>query len=190
MCAVLVSLLVASACDEPGYRLVIRAHAEDEEVLVAGATLSVRLVDHQTRGGTEVTSTRLSEDLGTDTPAEIEITLHGGGQYDAHLMVVSTVGRWYATRCYQIGGEDTSDVLLVGPLDRETDDDGDGWPSEDDCRDPGGAACADPCPAIRANDCNDLDAEIHPAARDFCQDQIDQDCSGNDALCGEDEAGP
>lgn len=181
-------MLLASACDEPGYAIVIRAHAADDGVLVADTYVSATVIDRQSRGAPAFESMRLPSDLGTAAPAELRVELNGGGQYDAHVLVVAPNGRWYATRCYQIGGSETSDVLLAGPLDFDADADGDGWAPDDVCQDPGGAACSDPCPAIRANDCNDHDPDINPGAEDVCQDQIDQNCSGTDALCGEDEA--
>ena len=191
LCRLSLSLLIVlCACDEPGYRIVIRAHADDPDALVAGALVTARVLDRQTRGGSLYTSFRLEHDLGSAEPAVIDLDLNGGGQYDAHLLVSSPAGRWVATRCYQIGGTESSDVLLVGPLDGSIDGDGDGWPGRDDCVDPGGVPCVDPCPPIRANDCNEFDPDIHPGAEDVCQDQIDQDCSGNDALCAEDESGP
>jgi hypothetical protein len=186
VCRVACLALVAAACEEEGYRLELSIHASDEAALVHGATVMVRVRDRQTRDRALVAMSTLAGDLG-EGPFEVGLDLNGGGAYDAHVLVDAPDGRWYATRCYSIGGTKTSAVLLAGPLDRATDEDGDGWPVEDDCKDPGGGACADPCPPLRADDCNEDEPEIHPAAADLCQDQIDQDCSGTDALCAEDE---
>jgi len=179
--------LVGAACEEEGYRLELAVHADDPAALVDGATVVVRVRDRQTRERTLVATATLGEDLGDARPFEVALDLDGGGAYDAHVLVDAPDGRWYATRCYSIGGTKRSAVLLAGPLDETTDADGDGWPVEDVCTDPGGRACADPCPPLRAIDCNEDEPEIHPTARDLCQDQIDQDCSGTDALCAEDE---
>ena len=175
------------ACDDPGYRLEVRAFAEDDGALASGTSVVLRLRDHQVRGGSQELTVELGADVGRGDPVTLELPLAGGGNYEAHVLADGPGGRHYATRCYSIGGTTEVDVLLVGPLDDETDADGDGWSVSDDCRDPGGAACTDPCPPIRAVDCNDFDAGIHPTAVDPCQDQIDQDCSSSDALCGEDE---
>ena len=68
------------------------------------------------------------------------------------------------------GNEDACDGVDVNcdPLDpEEQDDDGDGaW------------AC---------DDCDDSDADVHPGAEEICGDGIDNDCSGGDAPCEEDE---
>lgn len=186
VCWVACLALVAVGCEEEGYRLELSIHAEDEAALAGGATIVVRVRDRQTREAALVAMSTLSADLGQG-PFEVGLDLNGGGAYDAHVLVDAPEGRWYATRCYSIGGTKSSSVLLAGPLDATLDEDSDGWPAEDDCRDPGGAACADPCPPLRANDCNEDEATIHPTAADPCQDQIDQDCSGTDALCAEDE---
>ena len=34
-------------------------------------------------------------------------------------------------------------------------------------------------------DCDDYDSSVRPGAPDACGDEVDQDCDGADALCGE-----
>lgn len=182
------AVLLCGGCDPAGYRLEVMVHAPDERALVDGAHLELQVRDRQTRSGIEVVTLGVAEDLGADRPVRLGITLHGGGAYDAHVLVDGPGGRWYATRCFSIGGTKRTEVLLAGPLDRTLDEDGDGWPTVDDCVDPDGSDCLDPCPPLRANDCNEQETDIHPSAPDACQDQIDQDCSGSDSLCSEDEA--
>jgi hypothetical protein len=179
-------VVLLAGCEEEGYRLELTIHGDDPAALAQGSEVVVRLRDRQTRDGVKVVGATLDADYG-DGPYAIAIDLNGGGAYDAHVTVTAHDERWYATRCYQVGGEERVAVLLAGPLDDTSDPDGDGWPVDDDCRDPGGGACAHPCPSLRAVDCNEDDPDIHPTAADICQDQIDQDCSGNDALCAEDE---
>ncbi|MBU0675638.1 MAG: hypothetical protein KJ950_13435 [Proteobacteria bacterium] len=38
-------------------------------------------------------------------------------------------------------------------------------------------------------DCDDTDSSIYPGAFDTCEDGVDQDCSGSDAVCGADPGG-
>jgi hypothetical protein len=44
--------------------------------------------------------------------------------------------------------------------------------------------CSDVPVASKGGDCNDADGTIYPGAMDSCEDGIDQDCSGSDAVCG------
>jgi len=37
------------------------------------------------------------------------------------------------------------------------------------------------------SDCDDTDPELSPGAEDICEDGIDQDCDGQDAVCGDDD---
>jgi hypothetical protein len=188
--ASLLAVLLVGCGGQDVIHLALRLRAADARPLVSGALVALWIADRQARDSTTYDSFRLTEAYGSDRAVETEFGLHGGGAYDLHVLVDGPDGRWYATRCYTIGGDRTSEVLLAGPLDRTNDDDGDSWPTLDDCLDPGGVPCADPCPSVRSDDCNDRDSDIHPLEPEICGDQIDQDCSGADAVCSDDENGP
>ncbi|MFC1858676.1 MopE-related protein, partial [Thermodesulfobacteriota bacterium] len=67
---------------------------------------------------------------------------------------------------------------------KDSDDDGysDGTTDTSSCARPSGYKLVSELTAI-SGDCNDGDATVNPAATEICEDGIDQDCSGADAVC-------
>ncbi|MBK8173286.1 MAG: hypothetical protein IPK60_23535 [Sandaracinaceae bacterium] len=114
-------------------------------------------------------------------------------------------GTFVATRCYHIDGVVRDTVMLVA-LDAATaDQDQDGFsPTPSSlCSDPDGAggmvACDFACADTVAADCRgcvgstcpsdpvDFSGIIYPGAPEFCEDGVDQDCSGADIACGDND---
>jgi formylglycine-generating enzyme required for sulfatase activity/pimeloyl-ACP methyl ester carboxylesterase len=66
------------------------------------------------------------------------------------------------------------------------DSDGDGYSdgaTQESVNRPEGYAVEEELTAV-SGDCDDENADVHPGAADTCNDGIDQDCSGSDAVCG------
>lgn len=57
------------------------------------------------------------------------------------------------------------------------DEDGDGW-GQDALTDVEGPGCEVAGAAIQADDCDDADASVHPAARELPDNTVDEDCDG------------
>ncbi|MBI2896967.1 MAG: putative metal-binding motif-containing protein [Deltaproteobacteria bacterium] len=187
-----VALCVGSAlgCEADGYGLALHLYADAAADLGEGSAVVVQMKDLQSReGGTRV-GILLEQDIGPADPLDVDVPLNGGGYYHVHVVATSPAGRFVATRCYHIGGEYDSEVLLVGPLGDDEDRDGDSWPAEENCRERGSSevGCTDQCPTVRAADCNEGESDLNPGAPEVCDDHIDQDCNSVDAICdGEDE---
>jgi hypothetical protein len=54
----------------------------------------------------------------------------------------------------------------------------------------GAGACDGDGDGYAADDCDDARVEIHPGAAEVCGDDVDQDCSGADLVCGEEPEPP
>ncbi len=103
-----------------------------------------------------------------------------GGRVQVHMQALDSSGGAVAAFAgvIEIGAREVLDILLTGP-DPLCDSDGDGALS---CSHPD---CCKPGEAVE--DCNDLDAGIHPLRLEDpcteCGDGIDQDCDGKDVGC-------
>ena len=79
---------------------------------------------------------------------------------------------------------DDSDREVFGPGLWVTDGDGDGYGAGDTT---GPASCTPPAANLVSEylpeDCEDGDASIYPTALEVCEDEIDQDCDGEDLPC-------
>jgi len=64
-----------------------------------------------------------------------------------------------------------------------TDDDCDGEADEDFDADGDGAPACPDCDDCPGQDCAPDDPDIHPGARDVCEDGVDQNCDGRDTSC-------
>ncbi len=73
---------------------------------------------------------------------------------------------------------DERDNDCDGLVDEDSDADGDGWLSAEDCAHL----------ASDEADCDDTAASVHPLADEQCDDGVDQDCDGRDPHCGFDGA--
>lgn len=91
----------------------------------------------------------------------------GGGFGDSGF----SVGFDSGARCDTAGG---------GADTRYADVDGDGYGDADAALN----GCSAPDDFVEnGDDCNDGEAGVNPAATDVCGDGVDQDCSGDDAVC-------
>ena len=80
-----------------------------------------------------------------------------------------------------VDGEDTVDI----PLHWYADNDGDDWGAGDEIV----SGCEGPAGTVpQSGDCNDDDPEIHPGAKDICENGVDEDCTGGDGDCGDGDA--
>ena len=111
----------------------------------------------------------------------------GFGVGDECAVGVGACARAGALACE--AGEAVCDATPGDPVDElcnGIDDDCDGSADEDfDADGDGAPACPNPCVGelCPRADCDDDDPAVHPAARDLCEDGIDQNCDGRDAAC-------
>lgn len=126
-------------------------------------------------------------------------------EVDVLVQIVGTGGGrvFRATRCYHVDGVVRDVVLLTENDGSSVDGDADGFPLDPSsgCLDPDGSggtqACDFACPADVASDCAgcvgdsctageaDSNASVYPGAPERCENGIDEDCSGEDAPCGD-----
>jgi hypothetical protein len=119
-------------------------------------------------------------------PLAIVLDVLGDGPWT--LLLTDDIGRTTATaRCYDLAAGDTiRDRVLLVPVSL-IDRDADGVPAalSPSCVDVEGP-CDHPCPpAIAAIDCDDTRPDVSPSGFESCADDIDQDCDGADAECGD-----
>ncbi|MBI2896034.1 MAG: hypothetical protein HYY06_20920 [Deltaproteobacteria bacterium] len=184
--ALLAALLVLVGCESEEYAILISAYGDQGFAANSDVDVTVRDLQSSLRA----TSPRISlaDEISRDVPLRIGIQLHGAGQYLVHVAATGAGATLSATRCYSVLGVTRSEVLLV-PVD-ELDSDGDTWPTEETCRErmavEGEVAeigCKNQCPTEWAVDCDDSSLEINPGAPEQCEDDVDQDCDGEDARC-------
>ena len=103
-----------------------------------------------------------SDTVGEAPPTTCEFTgLEEGKTYYLAAKAISQTGE-------SAYSQEISYTVPATPVDpQDIDNDGDGFTENDDC--------------------NDTDSSINPDATDVCGDGIDQDCSGADVACPDDE---
>jgi len=174
-------IFLVGACTTDEYALLVQGWT-DGVALPAGTALTVEVRDLK-GSRVDVRTEALARDVAADHPLRVAIELGRAAQIMVHLEARTERDWLVATRCFTVLTVTHADVLL---LDVTSDDeDGDGWPSRDACRERGAASegCRNQCPEELADDCNDLDDTMNPGATDACADEIDQDCFGGDAEC-------
>jgi hypothetical protein len=178
---VLMGLTAVGACGGEEYALLVQAWTEGV-ALPAGTELTVHVRDLQ-GGRTSVHADTLEREVPEGSPLRVAVDLGSAAQLMVHLEAETGAEHLAASRCFTVLAVMRVDVLLLDV--RAGDEDGDGWPAEDVCRERGSEEiwCHNQCPEDLADDCNDLEAGFNPGAMDTCADEDDQDCFGGDAEC-------
>ena len=130
---------------------------------------------------------------GTDAPIRLALELSRPQRVMVHLVGWTRLGdRQVITRCYDVSGVVRDARPLFVPIDVSVDGDEDGFSTTPlaycvDVDEAGTqSSCVFSCIDV-AVDCADADETNFPGATELCEDGIDQDCSGEDAICGDDD---
>jgi hypothetical protein len=184
----LVALVFAgSACtSEPEHAVLLRVFSADDEALLQGTAITVDAWLLGTDLRETAPPTDLDRDVSSDDHFRVAVVLPGPAEVRVRVEAEGTGGFYAATRCWPVVGVTKADVMLTGPLGDLADPDGDGWATIDACRPrQDGSGCAGLCPDDLVRDCEPDDPDAHPGAEDACGDEIDQDCDGDAAPCGD-----
>ncbi len=189
----LVAMLVLAACteDEHAVLMEVRSEARVERMDISVFRVRDTGLDALYRSKNRAVS-RYQADQ-PDAPIRVALEFERPERVMVHLVGrVSTGQRRVVTRCYDVSGvvQDLSPLFV--PVDVAVDVDEDGFSSTPlaYCVDTDSTGAQMPCRFAcpeAAVDCADDDLSRFPGAPELCEDGIDQDCSGEDAVCGDED---
>lgn len=126
-------------------------------------------------------------------PIRLALELDRPERVMVHLVGrLGTGERRVATRCYDVAGIVQDGAPVFVPIDPGVDADEDGFSPTPlaYCKDLDSSGvevpCQFACPDV-AIDCDDEQEGHFPGAPELCEDGVDQDCSGADAMCGDED---
>lgn len=182
----LTTSLFASACSKGEHAVLIEAVASGEVKFIELRVVPIRGSTGPARQGSQRQIQRSPEASDPSAPFRVVVSLDEPKNVMVHLRATSAEGEVFvASRCYDVLGVLNDSLRLVRI---SNDPDLDGYPNSPQalCSEFDGRNCGSNSIFTCADvilDCDPGNDQIFLGARDFCEDNIDQDCDGADDLC-------
>ncbi|HJL17725.1 MAG TPA: putative metal-binding motif-containing protein [Sandaracinaceae bacterium LLY-WYZ-13_1] len=185
---------VVSGCQDAQHLVLIDVFSEQpvSEIEVVLISLDQERPTH-TESAQRYSPPRTPEELRGEDPIRIAVDLEGPALVAVHIRARTADDQpLYATRCYGVDGILEDEVMLadISALDG----DGDGFLADPlaGCLEPDEDGGSRPCDELDfvcsgepggGGDCDDTRDDFYPGANDQCRNRLDEDCSGADASC-------